>query len=53
MARVSAIKDALLVDENLTADRVMIDTARVTVAITDTGWTPMKLELDASAIATD
>jgi len=53
MARVSALKDALLVDENLTADRAMIDTARVTVAITDTGWIPMKLELDASAIATD
>ncbi len=50
MARAGAVKAAVLADERLTAERVIIDTSRTTVMVTENGWIPMKLELDAQAI---
>ena len=51
LERAQAIQAALLVDASLTADRMVTDTASTSATITDEGWIPMKLELDASAIA--
>jgi hypothetical protein len=53
MARVVAIRDSVLSDGRLTTERLVTDTTKITVTITENGWIPMKLNLDASAIASD
>ncbi len=53
LARVVAIRDAILGDGRLTTERVITDSEKTTVTVTENGWIPMQLELDASAIAND
>ena len=53
LARVVAIRDSVLGDGRLATERVVTDSAKITVTMTENGWVPMKLELDASAIAND
>jgi len=53
VARVGAIQAAMLSHGCVTADRLLTDEARETVKVTENGWVPLKLELDARAIASD
>ena len=46
-ARAAAIKELVLTGESLTVERIRIEQARIAAELTEDGWVPMALQLDA------